>query len=333
MEGLTYKDAGVDIGKADSFIRRIKPMLEKTGRPEVLGTVGGFSGLFQPKLGRVREPVFVASTDGVGTKLLVAETRGRFDTVGIDLVAMSVNDVLVTGAEPLFFLDYIACGRLDEDKMVSVMKGISKGCREAGCALLGGETAELPGMYPGGEFDLAGFCVGVVDRSRIVDGSSCKTGDALIGLASSGLHSNGFSLARRIFTGKEIKSDLGRTLLRPTRIYVRAVRELQKSVRIKAMAHITGGGFPDNIPRVIPDHLGAVIRQGTWTVPRIFSQMQKRGRVADLEMFRTFNMGIGLVLAVGKRSAERALRILQDSGQKSWILGELKAGVSGVQIV
>ena len=332
MAGLTYKDAGVDIDKADSFIRRIRPLLAKTGRPEVLGQAGGFSGLFQPRLGRMREPVLVASTDGVGTKLLVAEACGRFDTVGIDLVAMSVNDVLVTGAEPLFFLDYIACGRLDEGKLVSLMKGISRGCREAGCALLGGETAELPGMYPGGEFDLAGFCVGVVDRTRIVDGSTCRTGDALIGLASSGLHSNDFSLARRVFSGKELKSDLGRTLLRPTRIYVRAVRELQRSVRIKAMAHITGGGFPDNIPRVIPEHLGAVIRRGTWTVPRIFTQVKTRGKVADAEMFRTFNMGIGLVLVVGKRSAERALKILQDSGQRAWIIGGLEAGVPGVRI-
>lgn len=333
MAGLTYKDAGVDIDKADSFIRRIRPLVAKTGRPEVLGKAGGFSGLFQPRLGRMREPVLVASTDGVGTKLLVAETCGRFDTVGIDLVAMSVNDVLVTGAEPLFFLDYIACGRLDEDKMVSLMKGIGKGCREAGCALLGGETAELPGLYPGGEFDLAGFCVGLVDRARIIDGSSCRAGDVLIGLASSGLHSNGFSLVRRVFSRKEMRSDLGRTLLRPTRIYVRAVHELRKSVRIKAMAHITGGGFPDNIPRVIPEHLGAVIRRGTWTVPRIFTQLKTRGKVADAEMFRTFNMGIGLVLAVGRRSADRALQILQDSRQRAWIIGELEAGASGVRIV
>ncbi len=332
MAGLTYKKAGVDIDKADAFIHRIGPLLSGTGRAEVLGKVGGFSGMFQPRLGRMREPVLVSSTDGVGTKLLLAEALGKFDTVGIDLVAMCVNDVLVTGAEPLFFLDYIACGRLDNDKMISVVKGIARGCRQAGCALLGGETAELPGMYPGGEFDLAGFCVGMVDRARIIDGQGCRPGDVLIGLASSGLHSNGFSLARKVFRASELKSDAGLTLLKPTKIYVKPVRELLKKVRVKAMAHITGGGFTDNIPRVLPRELGAAIQRGSWTVPRIFRTIQERGKIADQEMFRTFNMGVGMVLVVSRRSVAPALERLREQRQKAWAIGELTAGGPGVRI-
>ena len=333
MTGMTYKKAGVDIDKADVFINRIRPLLKTTGRPEVLGKIGGFSGMFQPRTGRMREPVLVASTDGVGTKLLLAESLGKFDTVGIDLVAMCVNDVLVTGAEPLFFLDYIACGKLDNDKMYAVMKGITKGCRDAGCALLGGETAELPGLYPGGEFDLAGFCVGVADRSKLIEGTSCKPGDVLLGLASSGLHSNGFSLARKVFTPAELKSDLGRILLKPTRIYVRPVRKLMQQVSIKAMAHITGGGFTDNIPRVIPSELGAVIKKSSWRVPRIFHQIQERGRIEEQEMFRTFNMGIGMLLVVSKRSVPRALDNLKESRVKAWVIGELKADLTGVSLI
>jgi phosphoribosylformylglycinamidine cyclo-ligase len=280
----------------------------------------------------MREPVLVASTDGVGTKLLLAEALGKFDTVGIDLVAMCVNDVLVTGAEPLFFLDYIACGRLDNDKMFSVMKGITRGCRQAGCALLGGETAELPGMYGGGEFDLAGFCVGLADRPRLIDGSGCRPGDVLIGLSSSGLHSNGFSLARKVFRSQELKGDLGRTLLRPTRIYVKPVREVLKKARIKALAHITGGGFYDNIPRVLPSPLGAVIQRGSWPIPRIFRAIQERGKIEEREMFRTFNMGVGMVLVVGRRGASSALERLAEQKQKAWIIGELTADGPGVRI-
>jgi len=221
MAGLTYKKAGVDIEKADVFIKKIQPLIQNTMRPEVLGGVGGFSGLFQPNLSRMKEPVLVSSTDGVGTKLLIAELLDKYDTVGIDLVAMCVNDVVVAGAEPLFFLDYIACGKLDNAKLLGLVKGITKGCREAGCALLGGETAELPGLYDGGKFDLAGFCLGIVDRRKIIDGSSCQAGDVVIGLASNGLHSNGFSLVRKVFSSREIKRELGRELLRPTRIYVK----------------------------------------------------------------------------------------------------------------
>jgi phosphoribosylformylglycinamidine cyclo-ligase len=330
---VTYKQAGVDIDLADAFVRRIRPLLGRTHRPEVLGRVGGFSGLFRPLLGRMREPVLVASTDGVGTKLLLAEKLGRFDTVGVDLVAMCVNDVVVTGAEPLFFLDYIACGRLDVDRMHAVMRGITRGCRQAGCALLGGETAELPGLYSGGRFDLAGFCVGLVDRVRLIDGSRCRPGDVLIGLSSSGVHSNGFSLIRKVFSDREIRSQLGRTLLTPTRIYVKPILELVKNIRIKSMAHITGGGFYDNIPRVLPQGLGAVIRKDSWTIPRIFRRIQERGGVGEKEMFRTFNMGVGMVLVAAKRSAPRVVGRLGAMKQKAWIMGELVAGESGVRIV
>ncbi len=330
---VTYKQAGVDIDLADAFIRRIRPLLDRTRRPEMLGRVGGFSGLFRPDLGRMREPVLVASTDGVGTKLLLAEKLGRLDTVGIDLVAMCVNDVVVTGAEPLFFLDYIACGRLDVDKLHAVMKGITRGCRQAGCALLGGETAELPGMYPGGTLDLAGFCVGLADRARLIDGSRCRPGDVLIGISSSGVHSNGFSLIRRVFSARELRSRLGRTLLTPTRIYVRPVLELVKNTPVRAMAHITGGGFYDNIPRVLPRDLGAVIRKDSWAIPRIFRKIQEHGGVGEREMFRTFNMGVGMVVVVAKRSASRVVERLQEWKQKAWIIGELVSGESGVRLV
>ncbi|NOR14476.1 MAG: phosphoribosylformylglycinamidine cyclo-ligase [Candidatus Aminicenantes bacterium] len=326
MAGLTYKKAGVDIDRADEFIKKIQPLIQKTMRPEVLGGIGGFSGLFQPKLGRMKEPVLVSSTDGVGTKLLIAELMGKFDTVGIDLVGMCVNDVVVSGAEPLFFLDYIACGKLDNAKLLGLVKGIAKGCREAGCTLLGGETAELPGLYSGGKFDLAGFCLGIVDRKKIIDGSSCQEGDVVIGLASNGLHSNGFSLVRKVFSSREIKKELGRELLRPTRIYVKPMLELQKKVAVKAMAHITGGGFYENIPRVIPKRLGVRIDRKSWTIPKIFRSLSHKGRIEDVEMFRTFNMGIGLAVIVSSRSAFKALDMLEGLGQKAWIIGELVAG-------
>lgn len=326
MAGLTYKKAGVDIDKADVFIKRIQPLIQKTMRPEVLGGIGGFSGLFKPRLGRMKEPVLVSSTDGVGTKLLLAELLDKYDTVGIDLVAMCVNDVAVSGAEPLFFLDYIACGKLDNAKLLGLVKGIAKGCREAGCTLLGGETAELPGLYTGGKFDLAGFCVGIVDRKKIIDGSACRKGDLVVGVASSGLHSNGYSLVRKVFSAREIKKELGGELLRPTRIYVKPLLELQKKVAVKAMAHITGGGFYDNIPRVIPKRLGARIDIGTWMVPRIFRLLREKGGIEEKEMFRTFNMGIGFVLVVSPRSAARTLAALEEMGQKAWVIGELITG-------
>ena len=326
MAGLTYKKAGVDIEKADVFIKKIQPLIQNTMRPEVLGGIGGFSGLFQPNLSRMKEPVLVSSTDGVGTKLLVAELLDKYDTVGIDLVAMCVNDVVVAGAEPLFFLDYIACGKLDNAKLLGLVKGITKGCREAGCTLLGGETAELPGIYAGGKFDLAGFCLGIVDRKKIIDGSSCQVGDVVIGLASNGLHSNGFSLVRKVFSAREIKKELGRELLRPTRIYVKPMLELQKKVKVKAQAHITGGGFYENIPRVLPENLGVRINQKAWTIPKIFRTLSRTGRIDEAEMFRTFNMGIGMILVVSPRTAAKAMAILAGLGQKAWIIGDLVSG-------
>ncbi|MCX6566668.1 MAG: phosphoribosylformylglycinamidine cyclo-ligase [Candidatus Aminicenantes bacterium] len=332
MSLLTYRRAGVNIDAADDFLRRIKPLVRSTSRPEVLGGIGGFSGLFLPRLKGMREPLLVSSTDGVGTKLMIADLLGRFETVGIDLVAMNVDDVVVTGAEPLFFLDYIACGKVKPPMLARVMKGIVRGCREAGCALLGGETAELPGLYGKDQWDLAGFCVGLVDKSKLVDGRKCRRGDAVIGLASSGLHSNGYTLARGVFTVKELRGPVGRTLLRPTRIYTRTLLAAMARVEIKAMAHITGGGFYENIPRVIPDKYGIRIRKGSWPIPKIFKTIQERGGVENGEMFRTLNMGIGMIAVVGAADAARMIRVLAALGQKAWVLGELVGGPHEVVI-
>ena len=326
MPAMTYRKAGVNIDEADRFIAKIKPMVRSTVRPEVMGTIGGFSGLFAPRLRGMRKPVLVSSTDGVGTKLLVAEALKKYDTVGIDLVAMSVDDVVVLGAEPLFFLDYIAVGKLDVGAMAQVMKGIVKGCREANCALLGGETAELPGLYAPGKWDLAGFCVGLVDADRIIDGRRVRPGDKVIGLASSGLHSNGYSLARKVFTEKEIRGKIGLELLKPTRIYTRAILEVLRSVRIKSMAHITGGGFTDNIPRVIPEGCRVEIRRGSWPVPPIFRLISEKGGIRDAEMFRTLNMGIGMVLVVSPGDADRTVALFARGGLRAWAIGEIREG-------
>jgi phosphoribosylformylglycinamidine cyclo-ligase len=332
MSPLTYKKSGVNIDESDGFIRLIKPLVKTTTRPEVLAGIGGFSALVAPRLKGMKTPVLVSSTDGVGTKLMLADLLKKYDTVGIDLVAMSVDDVIITGAEPLFFLDYIACGKLDKNMMADVIKGIVKGCREANCALVGGETAELPGLYAKGQWDLAGFCVGVVDKSKIIDGRRCRSGDKVIGLASSGLHSNGYSLARKVFTEKELKGALGRELLRPTRIYTRAVLSVMKKVRIKAMAHITGGGFYDNIPRVIPEGLGVRVWKAAWPVPPIFRMIQERGGITEREMFRTLNMGIGMAVIVSASDARRTLALFQKLGQKAWVIGELIPGSHTVVI-
>jgi phosphoribosylformylglycinamidine cyclo-ligase len=281
----------------------------------------------------MRNPVLVSSTDGVGTKLMLADLLKKYDTVGIDLVAMSVDDVIVTGAEPLFFLDYIACGRLDKKMLAEVMKGIVKGCREANCALLGGETAELPGLYAKEQWDLAGFCVGVVDKGKIIDGRSCRRGDKVIGVASSGLHSNGYSLVRRVFTEDELKGKIGLELLKPTRIYTCAILAAMKEIRIKAMAHITGGGFYDNIPRVIPPGLTVRIAEGSWPIPPVFRLIQERGGVDEPEMFRTLNMGIGMVLVIGPKEAKAAVALFQKLGHKAWIIGDLLPGPHGVIIM
>jgi phosphoribosylformylglycinamidine cyclo-ligase len=333
MPSETYKKAGVDIDEAERFINKIRPLLKKTERPEVLGQLGGFGGLFKPNLQRLKTPVLVSSTDGVGTKLLLAQLLDKYDTVGIDLVAMCVDDVVVTGAEPLFFLDYIACGKLVTERLYSLMEGITKACREAGCALIGGETAEMPGMYAKDKLDLAGFCVGVVSREKIIDGSDCQPGDCVIGLASSGCHSNGYSLVRKVFSPEQLRGKTGLELLRPTRIYTRNVLSLIKRVSVKAMAHITGGGFYDNIPRSLPDGLSARIKKGTWPVLPVFRKIQRQGRIDDREMFRTFNMGVGMTLFVRPSQASRTLQLLNALGQNAWIIGEVVSGEFGVEIV
>jgi phosphoribosylformylglycinamidine cyclo-ligase len=333
MARLSYAKAGVSIDAADRFIRMIKPLVRKTERPEVLGTIGGFSGLFRPRLRGMKKPVLVSSTDGVGTKLMIAEMLGRYDTVGIDLVAMCVDDVIVLGAEPLFFLDYIAVGRVQPRVLYEIMKGIVEGCRLARCTLIGGETAELPGLYAAKKWDLAGFCVGIVDEAKIIDGRKCRAGDAVIGLASSGLHSNGYSLARAAFTDREIKRDVGKELLKPTKIYCSDILEVLKTVPLKAMAHITGGGFYDNIPRVIPGGLSVRIAKGSWPVPPIFRKIASKGRVGDREMFRTFNMGIGMALVVSPRYADQTLSLFARLGQKAWIIGEVVKGARDVSIL
>ncbi len=333
MAPLTYKKAGVDIDEAESFIRKIKPLLKKTARPEVLGRIGGFGGLFKPNLKNLQNPILVSATDGVGTKLLLADLLDKYDTIGIDLVAMCVDDVVVVGAEPLFFLDYIACGKLNSDKLYTLMKGITKGCLEAGCALIGGETAELPGMYTKDKLDLAGFCVGTVSQEKMIDGSKCRPGDQVVGLASSGPHSNGYSLVRKIFTQNELKGNLGMELLKPTRIYAQNILHLIKKVPVKAMAHITGGGLYDNIPRSIPEGLSVEIKMGTWPILPLFRKIQKKGSIEDLEMFRTFNMGVGMTLIVSPKAAEKSIRILDKLGQKAWIIGEVVKGNFGVKIL
>ncbi len=332
MAGLTYKKAGVNIDEANDFVKKLKPLVRMTERAEVLGSIGGFGGLFAPRLKGMEKPVLVASTDGVGTKLMIADLLKKYDTIGLDLVAMNVDDVAVLGAEPLFFLDYIACGRLDKNQLLQVVKGVARGCRQANCALIGGETAELPGLYEPGKWDLAGFCVGLVDAGKIIDGRRCRPADKVIGLASSGLHSNGYSLARRVFTEKELKGDWGRQLLRPTKIYTPVILQALKKIQIKAMAHITGGGFYDNIPRVIPAGLQARIKRGSWPVPRLFKEIQRRGEIADKEMLRTLNMGIGLVAVVNGKEAEAAVMLFEKQGEKAWVIGELVKGPHEVVI-
>jgi phosphoribosylformylglycinamidine cyclo-ligase len=328
---MDYKKAGVDIDKSNSFIKNITGMVAATKRSEVLGGIGGFSAFTRiPK--KYKDPVLVSSTDGVGTKLKVAEAVGKHDTIGIDLVAMSVNDIVVTGAEPLFFLDYFATGKLNNKKAVEIIKGITKGCRDAGCALIGGETAEMPGMYKGDEYDLAGFCVGVAERNKIIDGSNVRPGDMIIGIGSSGLHSNGFSLARKVFTKKELNGRFGKILLTPTIIYVKPILSLAGKIDIKSMAHITGGGFYDNIPRVLPKNTSSLIYKELWPVPEIFGIIQKRARVSDKEMYRTFNMGIGMALVVGQKDVTKAHKIINGHGLRSWTIGEIIKGKKEVLI-
>jgi phosphoribosylformylglycinamidine cyclo-ligase len=338
---LDYKKAGVDIDAGNEFVRRIRTLVRSTFRPEVLTDIGGFGGLFRFDPKKYKDPVLVSGTDGVGTKLKIASLLGRHDTVGIDLVAMCVNDVAVCGAEPLFFLDYLAVGKLAVGQAETIIAGIVEGCRQAGCALIGGETAEMPGFYPDGEYDLAGFAVGVVERDRLIDGSRVRPGDVVIGLASTGLHSNGYSLARRVLleqakmTLKEQvpgqSETLGEILLRPTRIYVRTIRSLVEAWEIRAIAHITGGGLTENLPRVLPEGCRAVITRKTWKPPPIFGLIQSRGHVGDDEMFRVFNMGVGLALVVPPDRADTALRLAEEQGDKAFRIGVIEKGERGVR--
>ncbi|QWE14297.1 phosphoribosylformylglycinamidine cyclo-ligase [Polynucleobacter sp. AP-Sving-400A-A2] len=328
-KGLSYRDAGVDIDAGDDLVDRIKPLAKKTMREGVLAGIGGFGALFEvPK--RYKEPVLVSGTDGVGTKLRLAFEWNRHDTIGQDLVAMSVNDILVQGAEPLFFLDYFACGKLTVDTAATVVGGIAKGCELSGCALIGGETAEMPGMYPPGEYDLAGFAVGAVEKSKIITGATIIPGDVVLAIASSGAHSNGYSLVRKIIerAGAKPTDDLGGrplgdVVMAPTQIYVKPLLKLIEEINVKGMAHITGGGLVDNVPRVLPENTQAVLHRDSWQMPELFRWLQMKGGVADAEMVRVFNCGIGMVVIVSTDQADAAIQSLKAEGLHAWTVGEV----------
>lgn len=340
---VTYKDAGVDIEAGNSFVNMIKPLVKSTYRPEVMADIGGFGGLFSLNSAKYKNPVLVSGTDGVGTKLKLAFLADKHDTVGIDLVAMCVNDIIVQGAEPLFFLDYLATGRLLPEKAAEIVKGIAEGCRQAGCALIGGETAEMPGFYADGEYDIAGFTVGVVERDAIIDGSSIAVGNQLVGIASSGLHSNGYSLARKlvferlgltvdaIFPGTNIS--VGEQLLTPTRIYVRSVLNLMKDFTLNGIAHITGGGLLENVPRILPRGCRAAIRLDSWQRPALFEVLRDAGNVERDEMYRAFNMGIGMVIAVPEQQVEDVTDRLKGLGEQAFHIGEIIACPEGDECV
>jgi phosphoribosylformylglycinamidine cyclo-ligase len=332
---ISYRDAGVDMEAGDALVEQIKPFAKRTMRPEVMGGIGGFGSLFEmPK--KFKNPVLVSGTDGVGTKLKLAFQLDKHDTVGIDLVAMSVNDILVQGAEPLFFLDYFACGKLEVGTAAQVIKGIAQGCEQAGCALVGGETAEMPGMYPAGEYDLAGFAVGAVDKEAIINGSTIAAGDVLLGLASSGAHSNGYSLIRKLieksgidfdsqFHGKPFRD----VVMAPTRIYVKPLLKLLETIPVKGMAHITGGGITENVPRVLPAGLTAEVEKGSWIMPPLFTWLQEQGNVTDDEMHRTFNCGIGMVVIVAAQDADAAKQLLEAEGETVSVIGKIRQQAIG----
>jgi len=337
----TYKESGVDVEAGYEAVRLMRDHVRKTFRPEVLTDIGGFGGLFALDKAKFKEPVLVSGTDGVGTKLKIAFLMDKHDTIGIDCVAMCVNDIACSGAEPLFFLDYIAVGKNRPEKVANIVKGVADGCVMAGCSLIGGETAEMPGFYPENEYDVAGFAVGIVDKSRIIDGKSIEEGDVLIGLASSGIHSNGYSLVRKVFNPTREKlneyveslgTTLGEELLKPTRIYVKTVADLIERFEIKGISHITGGGFIENIPRMVPEGLRVRINKGTWPVLPIFSLIQKIGDIPEKDMFNTFNMGIGMVMAVDGNIAGDVAAYLNEKDEKAYIIGELIKGDSGVDI-
>lgn len=332
---ITYRDAGVDIEAGDALVDQIKPFAKRTMRPEVMSAIGGFGSMFSMPT-KFKEPVLVSGTDGVGTKLKLAFELNQHDTVGIDLVAMSVNDILVQGAEPLFFLDYFACGKLDVGTAASVIKGIAAGCEESGCALVGGETAEMPGMYPAGEYDLAGFVVGCVDKANIIDGSTIAEGDVVLGLASSGAHSNGYSLIRKLIekSGVDMESDFyGRkfkdVVMTPTKLYVKSILGLLETIKVKGMAHITGGGITENVPRVLPAGLTAEISANSWALPPLFNWLQAQGNIADKEMYKTFNCGIGMVVIVAQADAAEAKKTLEAKGETVYQIGQIRAQSAG----
>ena len=332
-KSLTYADAGVDIDKAGKMVDKIKKIAQQTSRSGVIGEIGGFGGLFSLNIGNMESPVLVSSTDGVGTKINIAFMMSKHDTIGIDLVAMSVNDIIVQGAKPLYFLDYLSMGRLEEGIAIDVIAGIGEGCRQAGCALIGGETAEMPGFYKDGEYDLAGFAVGVVENSKIIDGSGIRVGDQLIGISSSGLHSNGYSLVRKIcFDILKLKIDayipelgktIGEELLTPTRIYTQTVHSVIKDLPVLGLAHITGGGITDNIIRVIPEQCGIIMQKHSWDVPPVFTYLEQAGNISEREMMRTFNNGIGLIAVVHEKDAQEVLDRLIAMKEKAFIIGEI----------
>ncbi len=332
---VTYRDAGVDIEAGDALVDRIKPFAKRTMRPEVMSSIGGFGSLFAMP-SKFKEPILVSGTDGVGTKLKLAFELDKHDTVGIDLVAMSVNDILVQGAEPLFFLDYFACGKLSVDTAADVVKGIAQGCELSGCALVGGETAEMPGMYPGGEYDLAGFAVGCVDKSEIIDGTTIGEGDVVLGLASSGAHSNGYSLIRKLIdqSGIDLEADFeGQpfkdVIMAPTKLYVKSILALKEALPIKGMAHITGGGLTENIPRILQDGLTAEIDSSAWALSPLFKWLQAEGNIAPQEMYKTFNCGIGMAVIINADVAAQATAILEEAGEKVYTIGQIRKQVAG----
>ncbi len=337
---LSYRDAGVDIDAGNQLVNQIGPIVKQTFRPGVLTGIGGFGGLFELPVEKFRQPVLVSGTDGVGTKLKVAMMMQRHDTIGIDLVAMCVNDIIVAGAEPLFFLDYYATGKLDVEAATRVVSGIAEGCRQSGAALIGGETAEMPGMYAGEDYDLAGFAVGIVEKSKILTAAHVGAGDVLLGLASSGPHSNGYSLIRRILEVADANLDqpmdgatLGDALLAPTHIYVKPLLELINKIPVHALAHITGGGLPENLPRVLPDDVNAVIDLGSWQRPAVFDWLQLHGNVEESEMLRTFNCGIGMVVAIDAADAEQAAELLEDAGESVFRIGRITDGDGAPQVI
>ena len=323
MSSLTYKDSGVDITKGNQLIEKIKPIAKATLRPGVLAGLGGFGAMFEIPIDRYKNPVLISGTDGVGTKLMVAEMLNKHNTIGIDLVAMCVNDLIVQGAEPLFFLDYYATGSLNEEVATSVISGIGEGCIQSGCALIGGETAEMPGMYKGEEYDLAGFCVGIVEKNKIIDGSKVSAGDQLIALGSSGPHSNGYSLIRKVLEKSKPSSSQLNSLIEPTKIYVKSILSLIQNLPVHAISHITGGGLLENIPRVLPKHLAANLDQNSWELPQIFKWLQSEGNIDTMEMYRVLNCGVGMVVIVPKALSGEAIKILKSCGENAWLIGEV----------